>query len=219
VESQPSGVGPDVEPRVATPECTGLDLPHIRSRFSPLSRQVDGSPVAFLDGPGGSQTPDSVVLAVSEYLTRFNANAGGPFLTSVATDQLLHDARLAAGDFLGCTAEEVVFGANTTTINFLLVHALARTLEPGDEIIVTELDHDANVAPWLLVAADHGLTVRTVPLNPRDGTLDENALEALIAPRQTHSDRSPTYGAWPLRRTPLVPWFGSMACTLRPTGA
>jgi len=173
----------DVEPRVSTPELTGLDLPRIRSRFSPLGRQVDGSPVVYLDGPGGSQTPDSVVLAVTEYLTRFNANAGGPFLTSVATDQLLHDARLAASDFLGCTAEEVVFGANTTTINFLLIHALARTLEPGDEIIVTELDHDANVAPWLLVAADHGLTVRTAALDPRDGTLDEDALEALISPR------------------------------------
>jgi hypothetical protein len=78
-----------------------------------------------------------------------NANLGAPFATSVATDRLLNDARLAAADFLGCTAEEVVFGANTTTLNFLLAHALARTLKPGDEIIVTELDHDANVAPWL----------------------------------------------------------------------
>jgi cysteine desulfurase family protein (TIGR01976 family) len=160
-----------------------LDLSRIRSRFSPLERRVDGSQVVYLDGPGGSQTPDSVAQAVAEYLTRINANAGAPFLTSVATDQLLHDARLAAADFLGCTAEEVVFGANTTTINFLLIHALARTLEPGDEIIVTELDHDANVAPWLLIAPDHGLTVRTAPLEPRDGTLDAAALEALISPR------------------------------------
>ncbi|MGZ6623775.1 MAG: cysteine desulfurase-like protein [Solirubrobacteraceae bacterium] len=173
----------DVEPRLAALDLSGLDLSWIRSRFSPLERRVDGSQVVYLDGPGGSQTPDSVARAVAEYLTRINANAGGPFLTSVATDELLHDARLAATDFLGCTAEEVVFGANTTTINFLLVHALARTLEPGDEIIVTELDHDANVAPWLLIAADHGLTVRTAPLEPRDGTLDEGALEALISPR------------------------------------
>jgi cysteine desulfurase family protein (TIGR01976 family) len=139
--------------------------------------------VVYLDGPGGSQTPDSVAQAVAEYLTRANANAGGPFLTSAATDHLLHDARVAAADFLGGTIEEVVFGANTTTINFLLVHALARTLEPGDELIVTELDHDANVAPWLLIAADHGLTVRTAPLDPVDGTLDHAALEALITPR------------------------------------
>src|SRR5437588_783977 len=83
----------------------------------------------------------------------------GPCPTSIATDRLLTDARQAAADFLGCTTEEVVFGANTTTINFLLAHAFARTLEPGDEIVVTELDHDANVAPWLLIAADHGLAV------------------------------------------------------------
>jgi cysteine desulfurase family protein (TIGR01976 family) len=120
---------------------------------------------------------------VAGYLTGANANVGGHFATSVATDQLLDDARLAAADFLGCTAEEVIFGANTTTINFLLAHALARTLKPGDEIVVTELDHDANVAPWLLVAADHGFVVRTAPLDPRDGTLDPAAVEALISPR------------------------------------
>jgi cysteine desulfurase family protein (TIGR01976 family) len=160
-----------------------LDVAHIRSRFSALERTLGGSPVVYLDGPGGSQTPDSVARAVAEYLTDMNANLGGPFATSVATDRLLDNARLAAADFLGCTAEEVVFGANTTTINFLLAHALARTLNPGDEIIVTELDHDANVAPWLRVADDHDLTVRTAPLDPLDGTLDEGALEAYISPR------------------------------------
>jgi cysteine desulfurase family protein (TIGR01976 family) len=160
-----------------------LDLVAIRSRFSALARMIDGAPVVYLDGPGGSQAPDSVARAVAEYLTSMNANAGGPFDTSAATDRLLHDARQAAADFLGCTADEVVFGANTTTINFLLAHALARTLKPGDEIIVTELDHDANVAPWLLVAADHRLAVRTAPLDPRDGRLNQAALEALISPR------------------------------------
>jgi cysteine desulfurase family protein (TIGR01976 family) len=160
-----------------------LDTAQIRSRFSALQRTIDGSPVVYLDGPGGSQTPDSVARAVAYYLTSMNANEGGPFATSIATDRLMHDARLAAADFLGCTAEEVVFGANTTTINFLLAHALARTLKRGDEIVVTELDHDANVAPWLLVAADHGLVVRTAPLDPSNGNLDEGALEALISPR------------------------------------
>jgi cysteine desulfurase family protein (TIGR01976 family) len=173
----------DAPPRATPPELTALDLARIRSRFSTLGRQMAGSPVVYLDGPGGSQAPDAVASAVADYLTGINANAGGPFLTSVATDRLLHDARRAAADFLGCAAEEVVFGANTTTINFLLAHALARTLEPGDEVVVTELDHDANVAPWLLIAADHGLAVRTAPLDPRDGTLDERALEALISPR------------------------------------
>src|SRR5580704_7320390 len=161
----------------------GLDLTSVRSRFSALHRQVNGFPAVYLDGPGGSQTPDSVARAVSDYLLRANANLGGPFVTSVDSDQLVHEAHVAAGDFLGCTEEEVVFGANTTTINFLLAHAVARTLEPGDEIVVTELDHDANVSPWLLVAGDRGLIVRTARLDPRDGTLDAEAVEVLIGAR------------------------------------
>jgi len=161
----------------------GLDLTAIRSRFSALEREVNGFPAVYLDGPGGSQTPDSVARAVTDYLLNANANLGGPFVTSVDSERLVHDAHMAAADFLGCTEEEVVFGANTTTINFLLAHAVARTLEPGDEIIVTELDHDANVSPWLLVAGDRGLTVRTARLDPRDGTLDAAAVEALIGAR------------------------------------
>ena len=161
----------------------GLDLTAIRSRFSALGRHVNGFPAVYLDGPGGSQTPDSVAGAVAEYLLSANANLGGPFETSVASEQLVHDAHVAAADFLGATEEEVVFGANTTTINFLLAHAVARTLEPGEEIIVTELDHDANVSPWLLVAGDRGLTVRTARLDPRDGTLDAEAVESLISAR------------------------------------
>ncbi len=164
-------------------DAAGLDIAAIRAQFSALSRSAAGSPVVYLDGPGGSQTPDSVVRAVAHYLTATNANLGGPFPTSQASERLLHDARDAAADFLGCTVDEVVFGANTTTINFLLAHALSRTLEPGDEIIVTELDHDANVSPWLLVAADRGLVVGTAPLDPSDGTLDEAALAALLSPR------------------------------------
>jgi len=171
--SRPAAVADDI----------GLDVATIRSRFSALSRLQSDSQVVYLDGPGGSQTPDEVARAVADYLTATNANLGGPFVTSKATDELLDDARKAAADFLGCTSEEVVFGANTTTINFLLAHAVARTLEPGDEIVVTELDHDANVSPWLLVAADHGLTVRTAPLNRLDGTLDETTLERLLSHR------------------------------------
>jgi cysteine desulfurase family protein (TIGR01976 family) len=161
----------------------GLDIAGIRARFSALGRRVDGVPVVYLDGPGGSQTPDSVARAVADYLVTANANVGGPFVTSVATDELLLDSHLAAADFLGCAEEEVVFGANTTTINFLLAHALARTLEPGDEIIVTEIDHDANVSPWLLIAGDRDLTVHTAPLDPEDGTLDVDVLESLITTR------------------------------------
>jgi cysteine desulfurase family protein (TIGR01976 family) len=160
-----------------------LDVQAVRSRFSALAREVAGSPVVYLDGPGGSQTPDEVAAAVADYMVASNANSGGPFATSIATDRLLHHARLAAADFLGCGLEEVVFGANTTTINFLLAHAVVRTLEPGDEIVVTELDHDANVSPWLLIGADHDLHVKTAPLDRRDGTLDMDRLEALISPR------------------------------------
>jgi cysteine desulfurase family protein (TIGR01976 family) len=160
-----------------------LVIESIRSRFSALRRRVNGSPVVYLDGPGGSQTPDSVAQAVADYLMNANANVGGPFVTSLDTERLLNDAHAAAAVFLGCAQEEVVFGANTTTINFLLAHAVARTLEPGDEIIVTELDHDANVSPWLLVAGDRGLIVRTARLDPRDGTLDAEAVEVLIGAR------------------------------------
>jgi cysteine desulfurase family protein (TIGR01976 family) len=160
-----------------------LDVPDVRSRFSALTREVAGQPAVYLDGPGGSQTPDAVAHAVTDYLIADNANTDGPFVTSEATDRLIADAREAAADFLGATAEEVVFGANTTTINFLLAHAVARTLSPGDEIVVTELDHDANVAPWLLIAADRGLVVQTAPLNPQDGALDLDALEGMISAR------------------------------------
>jgi cysteine desulfurase family protein (TIGR01976 family) len=124
-----------------------------------------------------------VAAAVASYLLDSNANLDGPFPTSAATEELLSVARQAAADLLGTQAEEIVFGANTTTINFLLAHAAARTLEPGDEIIVTELDHDANVAPWLLVAADHGLRVRSAPLRVADATLDFDGLAALIGDR------------------------------------
>jgi cysteine desulfurase family protein (TIGR01976 family) len=160
-----------------------LNAAQVRSCFSALQRQLDGRTAVYLDGPGGSQTPDSVARAVAKYLIADNANTDGPFATSAATDRLIHEARQAAADFLGAAAEEVVFGANTTTINFLLAHAVARTLSPGDEIVVTELDHDANVAPWLLVAADHGLVTRTAPLDRSDGTLDLDALESLISSR------------------------------------
>jgi cysteine desulfurase family protein (TIGR01976 family) len=160
-----------------------MDLAEIRSRFPALAREVGGAPAVYLDGPGGSQVPDSVARAVGGYLVSSNANCGGAFVTSAQTEELIAEARGAAADFLGCTSDEVVFGANTTTINFLLAHAVARTLEPGDEVIVTELDHDANVAPWLLVAGDRGLTVHTVPLTRSDGTLELDLLEGLISSR------------------------------------
>jgi cysteine desulfurase family protein (TIGR01976 family) len=152
-----------------------LDLAAVRSRFPALA-----SGAAFFDGPGGSQVPQSVIDAVAGYLRDSNANLGGAFPTSRASDDVMERARAAAADFTGGEPEGIAFGANMTTLNFQLAHAVARTLEPGDEIVVTALDHDANVSPWLIVAGDHELVVRTAPLRADDVTLDLLALEELI---------------------------------------
>ncbi len=157
---------------------TGLDLAALRARFPGLA----GGAVLF-DGPGGSQAPEAVIDAMSEYLRASNANLGGTFRTSLESDVVITRARAAAADFTGSEPEEIAFGANMTTLNFLLAHAVARTLEPGDEIVVTDLDHDANVSPWLLVAGDHDLVVRSAPIRTSDGTLDDDALEALLGER------------------------------------
>ena len=153
-------------------------MEHVRSRFPALARGA-----AFLDGPGGSQVPESVIEAMADHLRNGTANDGGVFATSRDTIALIAEARRAAAALTGSEPEEIAFGANMTTLNFLLAHAVARTLAPGDEIVVTELDHDANVAPWLRVAEDHGLVVRTAPLRRDDATLDVDALEALLGER------------------------------------
>jgi len=155
-----------------------LDLTAVRSRFPALA-----SGAAFFDGPGGSQVPQSVIDAVAGYLRDSNANLGGAFPTSRASDEVLERARRAAADFTGGEPEGITFGANMTTLNFQLAHAIARTLGPGDEIVVTALDHDANVSPWLVVAGDHDLVVRTAPLRAEDMTLDLDVLDELINER------------------------------------
>jgi cysteine desulfurase family protein (TIGR01976 family) len=155
-----------------------LDVGEVRARFPALA-----SGAAFLDGPGGSQAPREVLDAIAAYLRGSNANLGGAFPTSRASDALMARARAAAAEFTGGEPEGIAFGANMTTLNFLLAHAVARTLAPGDEIVVSALDHDANVSPWLLVARDHDLVVRTAPIRPEDVTLDEEALEELIGAR------------------------------------
>ena len=160
-----------------------LDVAALRRRFPALQRVVAGRPAAFLDGPGGSQAPDSVIDAITAYLRGSNANLGGPFVTSSESDALYERAREAGADFTGSAPDEIAFGANMTTLNFQLAHAVARTLKEGDEIVVTQLDHDGNVSPWLRVADDHGLTVHTAPVDPNDVTLDIDALEALLSPR------------------------------------
>jgi cysteine desulfurase family protein (TIGR01976 family) len=127
--------------------------------------------------------PDTVIEAMAAYLRDSNANLGGAFDTSIASVELMERGRAAAADLTGSLPEEIAFGANMTTLNFLLAHAVARTLRPGDEIVVTELDHDANISPWLLLAEDHELVVRTAPVRRADVTLDEDALEDRIGDR------------------------------------
>ena len=153
-------------------------LPDVRGRFPALAGDA-----AFLDGPGGSQTPQVVLDAIADCLRDSNANLGGAFPTSARADEIMERGRAAAADFTGAEAEGIAFGANMTTLNFLLAHAVARTLKPGDEIVVTALDHDANISPWLLVAADHDLVVRQAPIRVSDVTLDHDAVEELIGER------------------------------------
>ena len=132
-----------------------LDVSAVRAHFSALDR-----PLAFFDGPGGTQCPDVVIDAVAGYLRESNANIGAPYETSRLTDELVAGSRESAASFLGCSAEEVAFGPSMTALNFLLTRAFARTLRAGDEVVVTKLDHDANVAPWLELADDLGIVVR-----------------------------------------------------------
>jgi cysteine desulfurase family protein (TIGR01976 family) len=155
-----------------------LDVTAVRERFPALASRA-----AYLDGPGGSQVPREVLDAVTGYLRDSNANLGGAFPTSASSDEVTASGRAAAADFAGGDGTGIAFGANMTTLNFQLAHAVARTLEAGDEILVTQLDHDANVSPWLLVARDHGLAVRKAPIRTDDVTLDEDALEAMIGER------------------------------------
>ena len=152
-----------------------LDVEAVRARFSALDR-----PTAFLDGPGGTQVPDSVIGAITTYLRERNANVGGAFATSRATEAVIDEAHARAASFLGASPDEVAFGANMTTLNFALTRALARELGPRDEILVTRLDHDANVAPWLELERDVGVTVRLVEIREDDCTLDLDDLERLL---------------------------------------
>ena len=160
-----------------------LDLDRIRAQFPALARTQDGQPFAFFDGPGGSQVPLVVADAMTQSLLHANANCGGAFATSVESDAAIAEARRAAADFTGSEPDEIAFGPNATTLQFLLAHAAARTFEPGDEIITTELDHDSNVAQWLRVGEDHGLVVHQARLHRTDGTLDLHHLEGLLSPR------------------------------------
>ena len=156
---------------------TALDVAAVRARFSALDRRL-----AFFDGPGGTQCPDEVIDAISTYLRTSNANIGAPYDTSRRTDELVGLAHERAASFLGCSAGETAFGQSMTALNFLLTRAFARTLNRGDEVVVTKLDHDGNVAPWLEIAHDLGIVVRVAGVTS-DLELDYADLEANLSER------------------------------------
>jgi cysteine desulfurase family protein (TIGR01976 family) len=154
-----------------------LDVDAVRARFSALR-----APTAFFDGPGGTQVPDSVIDAIAGYLRDSNANLGGAFGSSRRSDALLTQSRLAAAAFLRCEPDQAIFGANMTTLNFMLTRTVGRTLRAGDEILVTKLDHDGNVSPWLELAHDLGVKVGFVEILD-DTTLDYDDLERKLTDR------------------------------------
>jgi len=163
-----------------------MPAPHLatlRARFPALRRELDGRPAAFLDAPGGSQVPETVIEAMASYLRSSNANTHGAFATSQETDVVIEQAHLAAADLLNADPDEVVFGPNATTLLLAISRSVGRTLGPGDEIVVTRLDHDANVRPWILAARDAGATVRWVDIRDEDVTLDLGSFEAALSER------------------------------------
>ncbi|NJL05457.1 MAG: cysteine desulfurase-like protein [Chloroflexaceae bacterium] len=148
-----------------------FDPESVRPLFPALAQPVNGLPAIFFDAPGGTQVPQPVLNAMHNYLIQSNANAGGAFLTSQRSDAILKIAHTAVADLLNCAPDEVIFGANMTTLTFAMSRAIGRTLQAGDEIIVTRLDHDANVAPWQALA-EQGAVIRTVDIDVEDCTLD-----------------------------------------------
>jgi cysteine desulfurase family protein (TIGR01976 family) len=155
----------------------------LRAQFPALGRQLHGEPIAFLDGPGGTQVPERVIDAFGRYLRAHNANTHGAFITSQESDHVIDEAHRAMEDFLNAPPGSVRFGPNMTTLTFMLSRAIGRLLGPGDDVVVTRLDHDANVTPWVLMAEDAGATVRWVDIDPSDCTLDLASLEDALAGR------------------------------------
>ena len=155
----------------------------IRSHFPAMGRMHGGAPVAYLDGPGGTQVPRAVAAAIEDYLFHHNANTHWKYPTSEETDALIAGSRVALADFLNGSADEIVFGQNMTSLTFHLARALGRAWGKGDEVVITELDHHGNVAPWTELAKDRGITVRSVKMRTEDGRLDWSALENAITPK------------------------------------
>jgi cysteine desulfurase family protein (TIGR01976 family) len=159
-----------------------LDLAWVRSQFPSLSQTVNGHPATFLDGPGGTQVPQRVIDAISDYLKRDNANTCGAYATSRHTDAMIAGARSAMADFLGCDANEVVFGPNMTSLTFAISRSIGRELGAGDEIVLTHLDHDANVSPWRALE-ERGVTIHMAEIHDDDCTLDMDDLARKLTDR------------------------------------
>jgi cysteine desulfurase family protein (TIGR01976 family) len=160
------------------PQVRKLDVEWVRQQFPALTQIVNGQPAIFFDAPGGTQVPQSVIDAISEYLSKWNANLGGAFLTSQRSDLIVEQAHEAMADFFNCSPDEVVFGANMTTLTFALSRAIGRELKSGDELLVTCLDHDANVSPWVCLE-ERGAKVRTADIRLAECTLDMFDLQAV----------------------------------------
>ena len=168
-------------PSAATPRVASVD--EIRASFPAMRRIHAGMPVAYLDGPGGTQVPRQVVEAMDDYLYHHNANTHWRYPTSEETDALIARSREALAEFLNGRADEIAFGQNMTSLTFHLARAIGRELGPGDEIVVTELDHHGNIAPWRALERDRGVTVRTVKMRLEDGRLDWAGLESSLNAR------------------------------------
>ena len=169
----------DSLPKTVTPP---LDIDWVRAQFPALSQEVNGHPAAFLDGPGGTQVPQRVIDAISDYLRTSNANTGGAYATSQRTDHVIVGARAAMADFLGCDSDEIVFGPNITTLTFAISRAIGRELQPGDEILLTHLDHDANVSPWRALE-ERGVKIQFADLHQDNCTLNLDDLASKMTPR------------------------------------
>src|SRR4051794_12113358 len=158
-------------------------IDQVRAQFPALSRTDGGAARIYFDAPGGTQACRPAIAAMVGHLEAGSANSGGAFATSVETDALSEAAHAAAADLLGGDPGDIAFGPNMTTLTLSVSRALARTWEPGDEVVVPRLDHDANVAPWLLAARDSGATVRWLDIDPDAGPLPLDQLPDILSPR------------------------------------
>src|SRR5262245_13671191 len=164
----------------ATSTTSILTTEQIRRQFPATDRRHNDCPVAYFDAPGGTQTPQVVVDAVADYLLNHNANTHWEYPTSHETDSIILSARDTFADFLNATSDEIVFGPNTTTMIYHLSRALGRTMGPGDEVVITELEHHANVAPWQALEVERGVRLKIGQMDPETGQLDWNDFERLV---------------------------------------